>query len=64
MISVSSAAAPVEVVNVEGYPEIEFTNFVGHYAKTTADRRAILSPMSRAAGRSRRTFMAGPVAGS
>lgn len=33
MISVSSATAPVEIVNVEGYPEIEFTNFVGHYAQ-------------------------------
>src|SRR5882757_7445696 len=37
MIAVSSASAPVEVVNVDGYPEISFTNFVGSY---TADDRA------------------------
>jgi hypothetical protein len=50
MIAVSSATAPVEVVNVDGYPEIEFTNFVGHYAKDDGGPQGYLVAYEEAGG--------------
>jgi hypothetical protein len=50
MIAVSSATAPVEVVNADGYPEIEFTNFVGHYAKDDGGPQGYLVAYDEAGG--------------
>jgi hypothetical protein len=50
MIAVSSASAPTEVVNVDGYPEIEFTNFVGHYAKDDGGPQGYLVAYDEAGG--------------
>jgi hypothetical protein len=51
MIAVSSASAPVEVVNVDGYPEITFTNFVGSYADDDRTTQGYLVAYDEAGGR-------------
>jgi hypothetical protein len=50
MIAVSSASAPVDVVNVEGYPEISFTNFVGNYASDDGTAQGYLVAFDEAGG--------------
>jgi hypothetical protein len=50
MIAVSSASAPVDVVNVEGYPEISFTNFVGSYAADDRSTQGYLVAYDEAGG--------------
>jgi hypothetical protein len=50
MIAVSSAGAPVDVVNVEGYPEISFTNFVGSEAADDRTAQGYLVAYDEAGG--------------
>jgi hypothetical protein len=51
MIAVSSASASVDVVNVDGYPEITFTNFVGSYAADDRTTQGYLVAFDEAGGR-------------